>query len=341
MSNALPIHGGPDGQGVPLHDFSTNSNGCGPCPHSVAALQACDASRYPDPTYSDLKQRLGDFHDVQPGRIVLAGSASEFIFRITSWVAQQGGRSVRVPLLAYGDYAQAARAWGLSLVTAGHAALQWHADPSSPLGQSVVDEEAESCGTVQVLDCAYEPLRLSGMSVWTPTQREAMWQLYTPNKALGLTGVRAAYAIAPQGHAQVVTELERLCASWPVGAHGVALLQSWVQPTVQSWLVHSRETLRQWKRQQIHVLEGLGWQCLPSDTNFFCAYPLYEAPSTDLDQKLAALRSHGIKLRDATSFGLSGHVRVCVQPPAVQYALVKAWQSLDRRLDNRLNCVSN
>ena len=323
------MHGGPDAHGVPLHDFSTNSNACGPCPHTRAALQSCDASRYPDPTYSHLKLQLAAFHGVVSERIVLCGSASEFIFRITAWVAQQGGKAVRVPQHAYGDYAQAARAWGLSVVTTGQdSALQWHADPSSPLGQSLVESCAWDCAAVQVLDCAYEPLRLSGTSAWTPLQRDALWQLYTPNKALGLTGVRAAYAIAPLGSAQSVAALERLCASWPLGAHGVALLQSWVQPVVQAWLAQSRVKLVLWKARQCSQLESLGWICQPSDTNFFCARPLGEAPGFDLGQKLVALRSQGIKLRDATSFGLPGHVRVCVQPPAVQDALVGAWQAL-------------
>ena len=320
----LPIHGGPDGQGVPLHDFSTNSNACGPCPHTLAALRSCDASRYPDPTYSDLKLQLATFHGVQSDRIVLAGSGSEFIFRITAWVAQQGGTTVRVPLHAYGDYAQAARAWGLSVTTTGDAALQWHADPSSPLGQSVMvdGESSRSRAHTRVLDCAYEPLRLSGASNWTGAQRDALWQLYTPNKALGLTGVRAAYAVAPLGSAQAVAELQSLCASWPVGAHGVALLQSWVQPAVQAWLADSRYYLRALKRSQIEMLEAMGWQCQPSETNFFCVQLPGVLDAEALGGMLVQLRSsHGIKLRDADSFGLPGWVRVSVQALASQDAL--------------------
>jgi histidinol-phosphate aminotransferase len=56
----------------------------------MAALQACDASHYPDPHYTALRQRLADFHGVDSSRIVLAASASEFISRITAWVARQG-----------------------------------------------------------------------------------------------------------------------------------------------------------------------------------------------------------------------------------------------------------
>lgn len=328
MNATQAVHGGPDGQGVPLYDFSTNSNACGPCPHTIAALQACDASRYPDPNYTDLKAQLAAFHGVAPVRIVLAGSASEFIFRITAWVAQQGGKTVHVPLHAYGDYTQAAQAWGLSVASAATdeaVALQWLADPSSPLGQSCAVEATSDPATVQVLDCAYAPLRLSGRSAWAAAQRDAVWQLYTPNKALGLTGVRAAYAIAPADAVQQVVALERLCASWPVGAHGVALLHSWVQAVVQGWLADSHARLRALKIRQIARLQEQGWHCLPSDTNFFGARPPGVADGEALAQLLAQLRSrHGIKLRNAASFGLPGWVRLSVQQPAAQDALVAA-----------------
>ena len=52
MSQLTRIHGGPDAWGVPLHDFSTNSNACGPCPQALAAVQAADATRYPDAAYT-------------------------------------------------------------------------------------------------------------------------------------------------------------------------------------------------------------------------------------------------------------------------------------------------
>ena len=78
---SLPVHGGPDALGAPLHDFSTNSNACGPCPEALHSVQSADASRYPDPAYVALRARLAELHAVAPGRIVLAGSASEFIHR--------------------------------------------------------------------------------------------------------------------------------------------------------------------------------------------------------------------------------------------------------------------
>ncbi len=364
------IHGGPDASGVPRFDFSTNSNACGPCPIALAAVQQADATHYPDASYTALRQQLAAFHHVEVSRVLLAGSASEFIFRITAWVAQHalqqqqnlqnGGHfhhaNVCLPLYSYGDYAQAALAWGLGQTTQPDAAdLVWACEPSSPLGgphaawprwltevsknanatpDFLKDAQPKNSPTL-VLDCAYEPLRLSGASSLTEAQRAQVWQLWTPNKALGLTGVRAAYVIAPLGSESTVAALERLCASWPVGAHGVALLQTWVLPEVQAWLAESLQTLNIWKARQIERLQTLGWQCLPSDTPFFCARPYASLDVADLPKNLVLLnrdlkhlRTSGFKLRDATSFGLPGHVRVSVQPPMAQEALALAWAEL-------------
>jgi histidinol-phosphate aminotransferase len=138
--------------------------------------------------------------------------------------------------------------------------------------------------------------------------------LWTPNKALGLTGVRAAYAIAPLHADAAVQSLQALAPSWPVGAHGVAMLHNWVQADTQAWLAQSRSQLQVWKQRQMAALKDLGWDCLPSLANFFCA----RAPA---DVDLPTLREAGIKLRDAASLGLPGYFRLAVLPPSAQDAL--------------------
>ena len=352
-ATTLWTHGGADALGAPRFDFSTNTNACGPCPQALAAVQTADVTLYPDPSYTALRQSLAAFHGVAPQRVLVAGSSSEFIFRITAWAHQQGVRTVHLPTHHYGDYARAAQAWGLQHSTDPAGALCWACEPSSPLGQAyagwpdwltqcaanagqaplggataVVEFAATSSPTrsLLVLDRAYAPLRLSGTPSLSVAKLSQVWQLFTPNKALGLTGVRAAYVIAPdalsikaQGQIeQEIASLTLMAPSWPVGADGVALLQAWVSPGVQAWLAACLPLLRDWKARQIDLLTNAGWQVAPSQANFFCAQP-----PQPLD--LAALRqTHGIKLRDATSFGLPGWLRLGVLGPDAQDALAAA-----------------
>jgi len=339
------IHGGPDALGAPRFDFSTNTNPCGPCPQALAAVQAADVTLYPDPAYTALRQNLATFHGVAPERVLLAGSASEFIFRITAWAHQQGLRTVHLPAHHYGDYARAAQAWGLQCVvlqppevvdtSTAQRTLVWACEPSSPLGQPhskwpqwlLENSPMTARGSdLLVLDCAYAALRLSGAASLTTAQLDLVWQLFTPNKALGLTGVRAAYVIAPSPYPTRargqnypdIASVSLMAPSWPLGADGVAMLQAWVSPEVQAWLAACLPLLRQWKARQVDLLTRAGWQVAPSEANYFCAQPPHPVD-------LAALRqTHGIKLRDATSFGLPGWVRLGVLGPNAQDALAEA-----------------
>ncbi|MGP1693565.1 MAG: aminotransferase class I/II-fold pyridoxal phosphate-dependent enzyme, partial [Giesbergeria sp.] len=214
------------------------------------------------------------------------------------------------------------------------AGLQWACEPSSPLGMP--DKQLDAwCdvgeSVLRVLDCAYAPLRLDGAPL--PAQSPGVWQLWTPNKALGLTGVRGAYAIAPQGSEVAVATLGALAPSWPVGAHAAVMLAAWALPDTQNWLAHSRERLLAWKTSQLQLLEAMGWAIAhPGVGNFFCAQPFPPAAVPLVPPLLQALRGHGIKLRDAASFGLPGQVRLAVLSPSAQLALEQAWRTVRSEL---------
>lgn len=327
-----PTHGGPDALGVPAYDFSSNQNAAGPCPSATAAVQAADCGHYPDPHYTQLRRALADFYQVDDWRIVIGASSSELIFRLSalaahSTAAQAGSAKVWLPAHHYGDYARAAQIMGLQATSDADAAkLVWWCEPSSPLGQLQPDLlewfDRPQIQQIRVLDCAYEPLRLEGESLLTRILHDKIWRLYSPNKALGMTGVRGAFCIAPQHAGAQVKRLNAMAASWPLGAHGVAMLHAWVQPEAQSWLAQSLPLLRQWKAEQIALCQDkLGWQVQAGIANFYTA----SLPVKDLNNLLAQLRAQGVKLRDCASFGLPGRVRMAALPPVAHSALKNAW----------------
>ena len=69
-------------------------------------------------------------------------------------------------------------------------------EPSSPLGRADPAvrtwQDGSTVAALRVLDCAYAPLRLDEEGAWagspSPHLPSACWQLWTPNKAMGLTG---------------------------------------------------------------------------------------------------------------------------------------------------------
>lgn len=336
------VHGGPDARGPVPHDFSSNANAAGPLPSVLRAVQQADRSRYPDPRYQALREALGGWHGVSPQRIVPAASGSAFIQQITRAAAAWAGvRRVSVPSPGYGDYADAARASGLERLVyraladalrpqAGE--LWWVTEPSSPdgttAGAALVPwlRMADAARAVVVVDAAYQPLRLDGAAALAPTL--PAWQLWSPNKACGLTGVRGAYAIAPPGAEAVAEALVAESPSWALGAEGVAMLQAFATAPAQAELAEARARLAEWRAELATLLQEAGWAVghAQSVVPFFCAWP-----PKPVD--LAALRSAGVQLRDTASMGLPGAFRLSAQPPASLQALrsALALQRAERR----------
>ncbi len=174
------------------------------------------------------------------------------------------------------------------------------------------------------IDRAYEPLRLQGPDPVPSALAGAAWQLWSPNKAMSLTGVRAGVMVAPAQAQGLLLQARvgQLAPSWVLSAEGQALLQAWAQPRTQAALRAQRASLRQWLDDQAAMLHSLGWTVRPSCVPFHLARP----PVADLPAALASLRSQGIKLRDATSLGLPGWVRLRAMPPQAQTDLAQAWR---------------
>lgn len=356
-------HGGTDDLGTPEHDFSTNSNACGPCPPTLHAIQSANSSHYPDPQYRDLHRSLAQLHQIEEWRIVLAGSASEFIHRFTAWAQLQGIQQVELPVHSYADYAHAASVRRMKVVRRQTALaslpwmppqpeasiqpiLQWACEPASPCGTadpalaSWITKNETQQALLRMCDCAYLPLTLTTKHSWLQRSQALQshcWQMFSPNKSLGMTGIRAAYAIAPMPDSeteirvkQQVHELNALAASWPIGSHGVAMLQSWAENESQQWLAQSKKTLADWKSQQTQLCESLQWQVLPGSMANYMIAAIPDMP--ELRPILTQLRQTGIKLRDCNSFGLAGHVRLGVRSPQAQEALWQHWQALSKNL---------
>ncbi|NDY91303.1 aminotransferase class I/II-fold pyridoxal phosphate-dependent enzyme [Ideonella livida] len=347
LPGELPVHGGPDVLGVPRVDFSTNAN---PLPPPAAVLQAlagADRCRYPEPGYHRLREHLAALTGCQPSQVLPSAGSAEAIRRLSLLAQLQGRRQVWLPEPGYADYRAAAQALGLlvrgwttpdellqGLWDEPAACLVWITEPHNPSGGSLPASFWAELGDLLArrdhwlaLDRAYEPLRLRGACGLPAALAARAWQLWSPNKALGQCGVRAGWLQAPAGEALLARAAGALAPSWVLSAEGVALLQVFHDAAVQDWLDSARHTLRRWQADQHARLGALGWHWQPgSVTPFALARP--PLPAHRLGAVLAGLRAQGLKLRDATSMGLPGWVRLSAQSPAAVDELVRAWPGL-------------
>jgi len=346
----LHVHGGPD-DGPPIDwDFSSNANAV-PLPADLLArLLTADRRLYPEPTYARVRQALAQWHGVDAARIVPTAGSSEGIRRLTLAAFLAGYRQVCVPEPAYGDYRTAALALGMKVQPMAHypdlilqgPVLLWLCEPCNPTGSSLPADfwsalahaQRTQPGLIVALDRAYEPLRLQGHDPVPAACAERCWQLYSPNKALGLTGVRAGWMLAPVvDQAGLLPSLQHLAPSWVLSAEGVSLLTQWPSAAVQDWLARAHDTLREGLRRQQAALAERAWVHQATCTNFVVSrHPwLGEADLHDLN---TFLRAQGLKWRDAANLGLPGWVRWRVHQPQAQAALLKVldqWMALRKQ----------
>lgn len=333
---SAPVHGGTDG-GPPIRiDFSTNAHPLGPNPFVREAVERADRSRYPDPLYTSLRGTLGAFHGVDAERIVVGASASELIWRLTRCWDAAGGAAVVTDQRTFGEYLRAAQALRVpvaadrALWPTATAVLHWCCNPDNPSGANNDDRIAAALGGMRagredrdlvVADLAYWPFhKLLASDVSSPAQLSAPWadyvlQLWSPNKLHGLTGVRGAYLVLPTTpHPRVSADaLACFAPSWVLGVDGMALLHSHTRPEASQFLHDTAPAVRAWKKHQDRRLHEAGWQSESSPLHYGLWRPPVQA--SRWAQWHARLREGGIRLRDATSFGRPGWVRLVSRAP--------------------------
>lgn len=321
MAEPAPEHGGTDAGPEPRWDFSTNANALGPCPAVLHAVRAADLSRYPDPRYTALRALLAAHHGTGPGRVAVGAGGSELILRLV--------RAVPGPVLVLGptfsEYARCARMEGRAVTVAGspqaflamqrrQGGLGFLCWPNNPTGEiwPAGFVAAAAAGGRLVVDLAYAPLCPDGL-IDTAAAATAV-RLHAPNKAFGLTGVRAAYAVMPGGW----PALDALAPGWVIGPEGVAFLAATVSTAAQDWLAQCRPVLAEWRRSLAAGLAALGLAVRESPATFLLA------EVGDAGAVTGRLRAQGLRVRDASSFGLPAWIRLAASPPPWRDALLAA-----------------
>jgi len=347
-SPLLPLHGGTDAGPEPQWDFSTNANPLGACPSVLEAVRAADVTRYPDPHYVALRAALAAHHATDPACIVIGTGVSELILRLV--------RACPGPVLVLGptfsEYERCARIEERAVIEVAtpaaflqhrqdaqvhgfrspqnHRGLGFVCWPNNPTGhcwdldflsQAAGRGSQTACRGRLVVDLAYAPLCPHPMLQAVEAATAQAVRLYAPNKAFGLTGLRAGYAVTPHPW----PELEQSAASWPVGPDGVAFLEAAIGAPALAWLEASRLRLADWRRALAIGLADLGCAVRESPASFLLA------EIGDAAKVTAGLGRHGLRVRDCTSFGLSGWIRLRAAPPEPRAALLATLKTELRR----------
>ena len=337
MSNSRPFHGGVNRAELEalglspdeVADFSASINPLGISPRVAMAIRHVEMSTYPDPECVELRKALGEKLGVRQERILVGNGSTELIHLVARARLQQGDTAA-VFAPTFGEYEAACLlqqvqpefieavsgesfcwdiAEGARRLAELQPALVYVCNPNNPTGVYLDPEELQEFaravgdGGVLVVDEAYASFV---DETWNSTPLLELGNVVlvrSMTKDHGLTGLRLGYMLGPDG---VVGEAGRFQPTWSVNAvaqaAGVAALED------PDHVEKGRRVVKAAREYLVREIRGLGLACASSTANFV----LVEVGNA-AKVRLELLSRHGVCVRDCTSFGMPGHIRIGVR----------------------------
>ncbi len=314
--------------------LSSNENPLGPSPRAVEALRAAagNAHRYPKASHAALTEAIAERWGLAPEQVWLANGGDGAIDYLARATLEPGDR-VLVPEPGFAYYAMAARfhhgtvgSWPLSAddgfaMDAGRVLeaydgerLVFLTSPHNPTGgRFAVDDVAAVArgtdeGTLVVVDEAYDEFAGGESAVSMLDCRDDVAVVRTFSKAYGLAGLRLGYALVPAAWADAYVRVNTPFAAGELACRaGLAALGD------REHVERSVRTAREVREYYRDRLDAPTWE---SHANFVLADVGDAAAVTE------ATGRRGVIVRDCTSFGLPGCVRLtCGTPEEAERAV--------------------
>jgi histidinol-phosphate aminotransferase len=329
-----------------LVKLNTNENPYPPSPRVVAAIQQAaqhGLQLYPDPDGSTLRQAIARHLKLTPQQFFL-GNGSDEVLAHAFFAFFQQGCPLLMPDISYsfykvycGLYSIAARTVplreGLQLNVADYACAENQpvagvviANPNAPTGVGLSLADIETLlqmhpNRVVLVDEAY--VDFGGHSAIALIDRHPnLLVVHTLSKSRSLAGLRIGYACGQTHLIEALNRVKNSFNSYPLDrlalAGGVAAFedQAYFEQTCQA-VMSSREGLTL-------ALEDLGFEVLPSQTNFvFARHP--EHAGAEL---AAGLRAQGVLVRHFKQARIDQYLRISVGTPEQCGQLVAALAKL-------------
>lgn len=342
---AVPHGGFAETTGGNLLDFSANVNPFGPSPRVWGAICSVALGRHPEPRAAPLRRFLAMYDDVAPARLLIGNGSIELIYNLAVAYLRPGD-CVLVVEPTFGEYAAAARIMGaqvlpwrsgpeqgfaldldglVRLALRTRPRLLFLCNPNNPTGAYHAREVIEYLlgalpETLIVLDEAF--VRFIP-DAWMSRDLAAnnLLVLRSLTKDYALTGLRVGYA---RGAPAVIAALQKVQPPWSVNAMAQAAAIAALQD--EEHFQRSLAALVEAKELFMRDLAAIGLAPLPSRLCFFL---IHVGAAAIWRQRLL---ERGMLVRDCTSFGLPGYIRVAVRRPAENARLVAALMALKEEL---------
>ena len=318
-------------------DFSASINPYGPCPAVVNAVAACPIDRYPDPSAAPLRRALADVQSVAADRIVVGNGAADLLWTLARVLVRPGatiivseptfaefrcaaasaeGNVVEVRATAERGFAADVDAIE-QLALARGASVIYLASPNTPVGTRVPVERVVALAerlpeATVVLDQAFVSLsdHPADAAVAVP---DNVVRVRSLTKDHAIAGLRLGYLLASTSLARRV---EALRPPWMASA--VAQAAGLAAARANLFVQESCAMLRADRDELAASLAAIGLAPLPSEACFLA----FAVPDSAALRRRLLVR--GMLVRDCTSFGMPGYVRVAARPRPDREHLMQA-----------------
>lgn len=331
--------------------LASNENPFGPSPKAVAAIQAVlnESNFYPDNDANELRQKLAEFHEVNPESVVpAAGSTallgviartllspglnavtSELSFIVYPIATQAaGGKLIQVPMRDYRFDLNA-----LAEAIDRDTRIVFLSNPNNPTGTIVPSDEIERFldrvpdHVIVILDEAYfdfaqEFAKVRGVeysrSLEYVRQGRKVVVLRTFSKAHGLAGVRVGYGIGP---AELMSYFARMRTTFSVSSPAQAAAMAALDDPghVQKALLNNSEQAEQLTEE----LAELGYSVPATWANF-----IYCELREDAAAVAKQLLQEGVIIRPLNAWGAPTAIRITIGTPGQNEFFMKAFKKV-------------
>lgn len=288
-----------------LIKLNTNENPYPPAPGVLRAIKAAVDGRlrlYPNPTAQRVREKLARLHDCAPENIIVGNGSDELLaLAVRAFVEPAGGRRVGIRVSratvqyftpSYSLYPVLAEAHGALInpvplqedfslpslqqlrrerIWDNNAALTFVTTPNAPSGKSYLPSELEAlCARQQgvvILDEAYVDFaRENALKLGLKHPNVLISRTFS--KAYSLCFQRIGYFVGPL---ELIQALDKIRDSYNVNGLG----QIAAEATLENLSYYRRNFQRiiDTRTQLTADLLALGFQVLPSETNFILAKP--------------------------------------------------------------------
>lgn len=331
-------------------DLSVNVNPYGSSSVVIEAIRAASIERYPDPKATAARRSLARWLGVSAEQVVVGNGAVDLIWSLARCLVSPGDR-VLVVEPTFSELRTAAMHVGARVIehrlepqndfsldpgaldVALHAQkprLAYLCTPGNPTGKvmpiDILVRLAEAHPQTRfIVDLSFSSLSEGHRDDAVRTSERIIW-LRSLTKDFALAGLRVGFAVAPP---PIVALIENSRPPWSVNALAQAAACAATTADAQAFVAQSRTKLIRDRAELERALRQLGLRTHPSQT-------LYSLVALGPRRRASALREalltrHAILIRDATSFGLPHHARICARPAEL---LPRLLQALARELDS-------